>query len=106
MADLTPQQLAQQLARAEVEKCIARLVTLSQGKGGRGAANALRATLALLELAGVTTPASTGSEPGQTSPRDASAPPDAVAGGQGVKLKLVDADGVRRFYEQQKGGKP
>jgi hypothetical protein len=101
--DPTPQQLAQQLARAEVPVCIARLKTLSSGQGGRGAGDSLRATLALLELAGVTTSAA----PASTSSLSRSADPSPLTGDSGgpggrPKLMLVDKDGVQRFYDAQK----
>lgn len=106
MADQSDsQQLAQQLARAEVSNCIARLVKLSAGQGGRGAANALRATLALLELAGVTTPAASG----VTEPPDsaASGPPQraGASGGKGAPpVRLVAESTIREFYARKAGG--
>lgn len=93
---------ARAAAAAHISFCIQNLKTLAE-KGGRGSGDRLRATLALLELAGVTTPASTGTSSGPGGSE--SAPPDSSAGGSGAKkytLYRVDEAGIRTVHDDLK----
>jgi hypothetical protein len=105
VADSEAARSLQQRALQDAPELYANLKALAL-KGGRGAGDRIRATLALLELAGVTTPASTSG----SSPAGGELPPQDAAGGPGVKkytLYRVDEQGIRQVHDalkKQAGG--